>query len=167
MHRPVSTADPRRRQDEEEVSSEYRGSTPSALPAEPQGSLSCRSIEVLSDFGLPSVGGSCSSETVTQSRYSPCCAQPFLGSSYTCMEGLRAPSSEGPCAIGPPEMGNNRVAQKRGGVENEDGPPSHVLHTLQPRRHSGEVQLQCALIRIPRAANSGALLCQRATEAPA
>ena len=69
MHRPVSTAEPRRRRSEEEVSSEYRGSTEPALPAEPQGSPSCSSVEVPSDCGLPSVGGSCSSQTATQSRY--------------------------------------------------------------------------------------------------
>ena len=70
MHRPVSTAEPRRRQSEEEVSSEYRGSTEPALPDEPQGSPSCRSMEVPSDCDLPPVGGSCSSQTATQSRYS-------------------------------------------------------------------------------------------------
>ena len=70
IHRPMSTAEPRRRQsEEEEVSSEYRGSTEPALPDEPQGSPSCCSMEVLSDCALPHVGGSCSSQTATQSRY--------------------------------------------------------------------------------------------------
>ena len=64
-------AESRRQQSEEVFYSESTGdSTEPALPAEPQGSPSCRSREVPSDSGLPPVGGSCSSQTATQSRCS-------------------------------------------------------------------------------------------------